>query len=187
MARKKTKSKRTAHPNYNVKIWDDSDRLELLAYLNWCIQAEVDFETTAVHHLRETTGKDFSVQQIEGKLRREWTNFGKTDSFEHVYRIGTAAFLSAGEEEDKRIGDIVIRLGPPPVLRYDLRSSLSRFNTRSHTLSTIPSVRGTPVSAPTPKQASHLLGISHPNDSQKSPNQRVGTSQLAALKPPIIC
>jgi hypothetical protein len=179
MARKKDGKKRLRTAKANAMHWDSNSLHELLAYLNWCIQAEVSFKTTVEDHLGAVTGKSYSFKQIERKLRGQWTGYGKSRHFEDVYLLGTAAFLD-WEEGGKHIAEILVRLGPPPVARYRLRGGSSRRNARSHTLSTAaPSRRGTPTSAP--KQASQLVRASHFQESPDTTNQSVSAVYHAGL------
>ncbi|KAF5007608.1 hypothetical protein FDECE_6072 [Fusarium decemcellulare] len=134
------KARRPRKRKPNLQVWANNDRLELLAYLNWCVQYEIDFEATVMGHLKSVTGKEFSSRQIRDKLRREWNNFGTCDDFEDLYSQGTAA-LNPGEAEDQVIQQIFSRLGTPPRSRYLLRRASSVPKSRSRTLS---AVRGTP-------------------------------------------
>ncbi|KAH7165157.1 hypothetical protein EDB81DRAFT_917127 [Dactylonectria macrodidyma] len=137
MARRKTKKPKLALKSTftpNLRVWSDDDRREPLAYLNWCVQSEVDFETTVIGHLKRVTGRDFSSRQVRDKLRREWNNVGKCDKFEDLYAQGTAG-LNPSPEEDQLFEQILTRLGRPNV-RYRLRSASSALNTRSRTVST---------------------------------------------------
>ncbi|KAF4462340.1 hypothetical protein FALBO_10855 [Fusarium albosuccineum] len=134
------KARRPRNRKPNLQVWANNDRLELLAYLNWCVQYEVDFEATVMGHLKSVTAKDFSSRQIRDKLRREWNNFGTCDDFEDLYLQGTAA-LNPGEAEDQVIQQMFARLGTPPRSRYLLRRASSVPKSRSRTLS---AVRGTP-------------------------------------------
>ncbi|KAJ3547645.1 hypothetical protein NM208_g1411 [Fusarium decemcellulare] len=128
------KARRPRKRKPNLQVWANNDRLELLAYLNWCVQYEIDFEATVMGHLKSVTAKDFSSRQIRDKLRREWNNFGTCDDFEDLYSQGTAA-LNPGEAEDQVIQQMFARLGTPPRSRYLLRRASSVPKSRSRTLS----------------------------------------------------
>ncbi|KAK2601846.1 hypothetical protein QQS21_004629 [Conoideocrella luteorostrata] len=170
MAESRSRPKQTAHRKGNLRVWDVNDRLELLAYLNWCAEVDVDFQTTAVDHLKKTTGKDFSPRQIKDRLRLEWKNYGNTECFEQVYELGTAALLSGRQDDDERIEEALHRLGPRPVDRYNLRGVASRLKTRSRTLSTVSSPRETRSAVP--RQAPSLPRTPYPSDKDQISKHR---------------
>ncbi|CAI6088018.1 unnamed protein product [Clonostachys chloroleuca] len=97
----------------NLKVWSDGDRLQLLAYLDWCAHYEVDFRATAIEHLRNVTGKDFSKRQIGDKLKREWSKEKKCPDFEDVYALGMAAFSPLNHQEEDAFQRTIARIKPP--------------------------------------------------------------------------
>ncbi|KAM5345066.1 hypothetical protein ACJ41O_010928 [Fusarium nematophilum] len=166
------KARRPRQRKPNLQVWANNDRLELLAYLNWCVQYEVDFEATVMGHLKGVTGKDFSSRQIRDKLWRDWNNYGKCDNFEDLYSQGTAA-LNPEEAEDQVIQQMLARLGSPPRSRYLLRHDSSAPKSRSRTLST---VRGTPKSS-----ALKAAGPSRPSNSHDGPGDTQKRKALGAV------
>ncbi|KAF4977311.1 hypothetical protein FZEAL_6134 [Fusarium zealandicum] len=176
MPRKRSKAKRVGKPKPNLRVWEDRDRLELLAYLNWCVQCDVNFNTTVVGHLKKTTGKDFLDRQIRDKLRREWENFGICDKFEDLYSQGTTALNQENNEDEMQvIQEMLVRLGSPLGARYRLRSASSVHNSRSRTLSTAlsTSTRVTPAS-----QLARVRGSSRPHSGLENTWQRTDTEAL---------
>ncbi|SCB65988.1 unnamed protein product [Fusarium graminearum] len=121
-----------AKPNNRI-VWSDNDRLELLAYLNWCVQYGRHFEDTAIDYLRSTTGKDFTQRQIRDKLRREWDKRGLCKKFDDMFSLGTAG-LRPLEGENIYLMQILSRMDPPQEARR-LRSQSAAIATRSRTLS----------------------------------------------------
>ncbi|KAF4449997.1 hypothetical protein F53441_6781 [Fusarium austroafricanum] len=114
--------------------WSYTDRLELWAYLNWCVQYGETFETTAVDHLQKATGKTFSYQQIRNKLRGDWKVRGTCLVFDDLFSQGTAGLYHFEGEEQEHFQQILSRLDPPRIGRW-LRSTSAAFTTRSRTLS----------------------------------------------------
>ncbi|KAG4259812.1 hypothetical protein FPRO03_12462 [Fusarium proliferatum] len=54
-------------------VWSNSHRLELLAFLNWCVQQDKgpDFYTLVADHLKRATKKSFTKVQIRKKLNHD--------------------------------------------------------------------------------------------------------------------
>ncbi|KAF5530132.1 hypothetical protein FNAPI_13654 [Fusarium napiforme] len=101
MARKNNrKPRRRARSRPTERIlWSNTDRLQLLAYLDWCVQYCVKFEVTAPGHLERVTGKHFSKERIRRKLYDEWTNYGTSEKFCELFEVGTAGLTPLVGEE----------------------------------------------------------------------------------------
>ncbi|RSM02079.1 hypothetical protein CEP52_008189 [Fusarium oligoseptatum] len=109
------------------RVWSDSSRLQLLAYLNWCVTYRGNLLPTAGDHLRRVTGNSFTEMQIRQKLRREWQNHGLCDNFNEVFTQGTPS-LNLSDQEQMEIQSIFsgLRHGP-----HELRSNTRETQTRS--------------------------------------------------------
>ncbi|KAF5254024.1 hypothetical protein FANTH_1206 [Fusarium anthophilum] len=105
MARKNNrKSRRRARAKPTERfVWSTTERLQLLAYLNWCVQSCVKFEVTAPGYLESVTGRQFSKERIRRKLYQEWLSYG-TDTckkFNDLFELGTACLRPlVGEEQE---------------------------------------------------------------------------------------
>ncbi|UPL03814.1 hypothetical protein LCI18_014748 [Fusarium solani-melongenae] len=89
----------------NGRVWSDSNRLQLLAYLNWCATYRESFLLTAEDHLKRVTGNDFTQTQICRKLRFEWEKHGLCDNFDDIFTQGTPS-LGLSDEEQSEIQSI---------------------------------------------------------------------------------
>lgn len=130
----------------NLKVWSDGDRLQLLAYLDWCAHYEVDFRATAIEHLRNVTGKDFSKRQIGDKLKREWSKEKKCPDFEDVYALGMAAFSPLNHQEEDAFQRTIARIKPPNS-QVRLRSASSELTMTIRSRSLAVSASTTPRSS----------------------------------------
>ncbi|SCV50619.1 related to hsp70 protein [Fusarium fujikuroi] len=92
--------------------WSTTDRLHLLAYLEWCVQHCVSFEITAPDYLENVTGKHFSEERIRRKLYSEWRAYGTCGNFSDLFELGTAGLSPlVGEEQEifrKMINSIIL-------------------------------------------------------------------------------
>jgi hypothetical protein len=114
-------------PRKNGRVWSDSSRLQLLAYLNWCATYRENLLPTAEDHLKRVTGNDFTQTQIRRKLRLEWANHGLCDNFDDVFTQGTPS-LDLSDEEQNEIQAIFTGLLHDP---HGLRSNTRETRTRS--------------------------------------------------------
>lgn len=111
----------------NGRVWSDSNRLQLLAYLNWCATYRENLLLTAEDHLKRVTGNDFTQTQIRRKLRLEWKNHGLCDNFDDVFTQGTPS-LDLSDEEQSEIQSIFTGLLHGP---HGLRNKTRETRTRS--------------------------------------------------------
>ncbi|KAF5533796.1 hypothetical protein FPHYL_13558, partial [Fusarium phyllophilum] len=142
MARKKNrKSKRSAKSKPKPKhllFWSNTDRLKLLAHLNWCVQYDQKFESTAISYLKNATGKEFTSRRIRDKLKREWKNYGTCDHFDDLFSLGTAGLAEFEGQELQDFLEISSKFDPPAgdqTWSRRLRSGSTAFPVRSRTLS----------------------------------------------------
>ncbi|GKU06027.1 hypothetical protein FLAG1_08553 [Fusarium langsethiae] len=144
MARKRNRnSKRRAKSKpRNPIFWSKRDRLELLAYLNWCIQYNGDFNSTSISYLQRATGKVFSERQVHGKLKREWDGWGICKTFDDLFSVGTAGLEPLVPDDQKIVEQILAEIDPPTDGHW-LRSRSIGPVTRSRTLSAACSTRST--------------------------------------------
>lgn len=114
MARKNNRrSKRPAKRKLAERIfWSTTDRLQLLAYLDWCVQYSVEFELTAPGHLENATGKHFSKERIHKRLYKEWQKYGICDKFSDLFELGTAGFSPLVGEEEENFHKIFRSINP---------------------------------------------------------------------------
>lgn len=160
MARKRNrKSKRSAKLKPKPKgrlFWSDTDRLELLAHLNWCVQYDQKFESTAIDYLKKATGKEFTPRQIRDKLKREWTKSGTCDDFDDLFSLGTAGLEEFKGQELQRFLEISSKFDPPAddqTWSRRLRSGSTVFPVRSRTLSVTRATGSREAYAPSPPQS----------------------------------
>ncbi|KAI3585770.1 hypothetical protein IWW34DRAFT_781193 [Fusarium oxysporum f. sp. albedinis] len=126
MARKNNrKSRRRAKSKPTERIlWSNTDRLQLLAYLNWCVQYCVKFEVTAPGYLEKATGKHFSKERIKRKLYKEWKIYGTCKKFNQLFELGTAGLSSLVGEEQEIFQKMVTSINPAQVPRCTRSRSL---------------------------------------------------------------
>ncbi|KAL7760901.1 hypothetical protein ACKLNR_007436 [Fusarium oxysporum f. sp. zingiberi] len=136
MARKnKRKSRRSARSKPTERIfWSTTDRLQLLAYLNWCVQYCVKFEVTAPGYLKKATGRHFSKERIRQKLYNEWKTYGKCKRFNDLFEQGTAGLSPLVGEEQEIFHKIITNMKPAQEARCTRSRSLG-LAARSGTLS----------------------------------------------------
>lgn len=114
-------------PRKDGRVWSNSNRLQLLAYLNWCATYGENLLPTAGEHLKRVTGDDFTQTQIRRKLRHEWEHRGLCDKFDDVFIQGTPS-LDLPDEEQNEIQSIFTGLFHGP---HGLRGSTWETRTRS--------------------------------------------------------
>ena len=51
-----------------VAVWTSSDTVAMLAWFDFCLQSGLSFEITVQEHLRSSTHKIFSKQQVTSKI-----------------------------------------------------------------------------------------------------------------------
>ncbi|EXL46010.1 hypothetical protein FOCG_12000 [Fusarium oxysporum f. sp. radicis-lycopersici 26381] len=126
MARKNNrKSRRSARSKPTKRIfWSTNDRLQLLAYLNWCVQYCVKFEVTAPGYLEKVTGKHFSKERIRQKLYQEWQTYGTCKKFNELFELGTAGLWPLVGEEQENFNKIITSMKPAQEARCTRSRSL---------------------------------------------------------------
>ncbi|KAK7952892.1 hypothetical protein PG988_013586 [Apiospora saccharicola] len=136
MARKATKKIRK--PQIRV-TWDFSkDVVPLLAWLDYCIQHGVDFNSTVVDHLQAYANKDVQLTQVDGKLRTLWGNWGHIEKFDDFKYQQGSSVLGLTPIEHEAVEKFRKGLPPPPArpdAMYQLEGITSGLPTRSQTLS----------------------------------------------------
>ncbi|KAF5591746.1 hypothetical protein FPCIR_6026 [Fusarium pseudocircinatum] len=157
MARKRNrKSKRSGKSKPKPKdmlFWSNTDRLELLAHLNWCVQYDQKFESTAINYLKNATGKEFTSRRIHDKLKREWTTYGTCANFDDLFSLGTAGLTEFKGQELHEFLEISSKLDPPAddqTWSRRLRSGSTAFPERSRTLSVTRATGSRDAYAPSP-------------------------------------
>ncbi|KAF5704612.1 hypothetical protein FMUND_12418 [Fusarium mundagurra] len=136
MARKNNrKSRRRARSKATDRIlWSTTDRLQLLAYLTWCVQYCVKFEVTAPGYLERVTGKQFSKERIRQKLYKEWQAYGTCDKFNDLFEVGTAGLTPLVGEEQEHFNKMFASISPAQEARCTRSRSLG-LAAKSGTLS----------------------------------------------------
>ncbi|KAL2211434.1 hypothetical protein CC79DRAFT_1328798 [Sarocladium strictum] len=136
MARKNDrKSRRPAKSKPADRIlWSTTDRLRLLAYLDWCVQSCIKFEVTAPGYLELTTGKPFSKERIHKKLHKEWQNYGICNKFNDLFELGTTGLTPLVGEEQENFQKLFRSINPARGTRCTRSRSLG-LAARSGTLS----------------------------------------------------
>ncbi|TVY69283.1 hypothetical protein Focb16_v000165 [Fusarium oxysporum f. sp. cubense] len=136
MARKNNrKSRRPARSKPTERVfWSTTDRLQLLAYLNWCVQYCVKFEVTAPGYLEKVTGKHFTKERIRQKLYKEWVKYGACDKFNDLFELGTTGLMPLVGEEQENFHKLITSINPAQEVRCTRSRSLG-LAARSGTLS----------------------------------------------------
>ncbi|KAG5805821.1 hypothetical protein H9Q74_009574 [Fusarium xylarioides] len=136
MARKNNrKSRRRPRPKATDRIlWNTTDRLQLLAYLNWCVQYCVKFEVTAPGYLERVTGKQFSKERIRQKLYKEWQTWEICDKFNDLFEVGTAGLSPLVGQEQENFNKMFTSISPTQEARCTRSRSLG-LAAKSGTLS----------------------------------------------------
>ncbi|OCL14978.1 hypothetical protein AOQ84DRAFT_420473 [Glonium stellatum] len=83
--------------------WDFDDEAALMAWLDYCVAYETDFKASVTGHLKETRGKNFTLRQVDTKIRFLWNNCGSENSksIVDVYQQGTVSLTHLlGEEKE---------------------------------------------------------------------------------------
>ncbi|KAF4497401.1 hypothetical protein FAGAP_6423 [Fusarium agapanthi] len=126
MARKNNrKSRRRARSKPTERFfWSTTERLQLLAYLDWCVQSCVKFEVTAPGYLKNATGRCFSKERIRRKLYQEWTKYGECKRFNDLFEQGTAGLNPLQGEEQESFYQIVASMSPAQGARCTRSRSL---------------------------------------------------------------
>ncbi|EXK46450.1 hypothetical protein FOXG_20412 [Fusarium oxysporum f. sp. lycopersici 4287] len=126
MARKNNRKSRLSARSKPTKriFWSTNDRLQLLAYLNWCVQYCVKFEVTAPGYLEKVTGKHFSKERIRQKLYQEWQTYGTCKKFNELFELGTAGLWPLVGEEQENFNKIITSMKPAQEARCTRSRSL---------------------------------------------------------------
>lgn len=136
MARKATKKGRQ---NQNRTTWDIfKDEVPLLAWLDYCIQHDVDFDSTVVDHLRTHANKEVRFEQVDGKLWRLWKIYGLCKEFDDFKNRQGSPAIGITPIERKAVEKFKESLPPPPArpdTGYHLQGITPGLRTRSRTLS----------------------------------------------------
>jgi len=54
------------------KLWDTTSVVKLLAWLDFCKESAIDFESSITDLLVTETGKEFAISQVRNKLQSFW-------------------------------------------------------------------------------------------------------------------
>ncbi|KLO86456.1 Uncharacterized protein LW93_11232 [Fusarium fujikuroi] len=125
---RRVRSKRTERIS-----WSNTERLQLLAYLDWCVQSQVKFEATAPGYLKNATGRHFSVERIRRKLYQEWSFYGICERFNDLFERGTAGLLPLPSEQQEYFHKIFASINPAKPPHYASSRSFG-LDARSRTL-----------------------------------------------------
>jgi hypothetical protein len=130
------KSKRRREPRPPRFRWTKDHAIKLLACLDYSLQQEVDFEGTAIFHMKRT-GYEVTAEQIRKILTQEYTLYGRAGRhyiFEDLLSEGSAFLVGYTDIDRENICEEISHI-EAPVTRYRLRStplaSRSRFRTGS--------------------------------------------------------
>jgi hypothetical protein len=55
-------------PGTSKASWRPNDFAELIAWLDYSLNENIDFDKSIVQHLRSSCGKDYTMSQIQNKL-----------------------------------------------------------------------------------------------------------------------
>ena len=104
MAKRKYKQQNKKDSNDNPKAdWELNDDAALVAWLDHCVETKIDFKASIIGYLKGTRGKDFTLQQVDTKIRFIWYNCGseQSKSKADVYQKGSNCLphFLAGEKK----------------------------------------------------------------------------------------
>lgn len=108
MAKRKYKQQNKKDPNGNPRAdWKLDDDAALVAWLDHCVKTKIDFKASVVDYLKGTRGKDFTLQQVDTKIRFIWTKCGseQSKSKADVYQKGSDCLPYFSAEENKAISN----------------------------------------------------------------------------------
>ncbi len=132
----------------SLRVWRDDHRIQLLAWLDFCLEQGLDFDKTIVDHLKFQTGKDFTARQIRDKLRGEWARDGDHRLSRATLRSkGTKGLAKLDDTVRKKIQEILCDLRASEG-RYALRNRASRERGWSRAKSTVSRSTRSNVSGP---------------------------------------
>ncbi|KAF5649979.1 hypothetical protein F52700_418 [Fusarium sp. NRRL 52700] len=180
MARKNNrKSRRRPRSKATERIlWGTNDRLQLLAYLNWCVQYCVKFEVTAPGYLEKVTGKHFSKERIRQKLYKEWQAFGTCDKFNDLFELGTAGLTPLVGEEQENFNKMFASISPAQQARCTRSRSLGLAG-QSGTMSVPRSI----YSISSSREPNEMLTPRHVNSKVVPERPRQKTKAKSSLGP----
>ncbi|EWZ49196.1 hypothetical protein BFJ63_vAg9701 [Fusarium oxysporum f. sp. narcissi] len=185
MARKNNrKSRRSARSKPTKRIfWSTNDRLQLLAYLNWCVQYCVKFEVTAPGYLEKVTGKHFSKERIRQKLYQEWQTYGTCKKFNELFELGTAGLWPLVGEEQENFNKIITSMKPAQEARCTRSRSLG-LAAQSGTMSAPRSIYSIsssrePNQVPTPQAGNSNVVPERPRQKTKAKSS-LGPTRMAS-------
>ncbi|KAH8900855.1 hypothetical protein GQ53DRAFT_835712 [Thozetella sp. PMI_491] len=91
--------------------WGD-DTFKMLAWLDYCLEKQIDFRATVQSYLKDVTGKEVKESQVLRKLKTEWTGSGDTGSkTSHDLLIQGSKVLSYYDEDERaKIHDAYSRI-----------------------------------------------------------------------------
>ncbi|KAI3326026.1 hypothetical protein HD806DRAFT_532678 [Xylariaceae sp. AK1471] len=119
----------------NGRIWDETDKVHLYAWLDYCIQHGIDFNSTIINHLKIESSKEFSLNQVNNKFEREWNRLGRFGTSKNdIYLEGTSCLDGLDPELGSAITQAINKYGEPS-LRFRLRGTSAALKSRSQTLS----------------------------------------------------
>ena len=132
-----TKNRAQKQSADSLRVWRDDHRIQLLAWLDFCLEQGIDFDKTIVGHLKVKTGKDFTARQIRDKLRGEWARDGdRRLPRASLHSKGTKALPKLDNNVRKKIQDVLCDLRASEG-RYALRNRASRERGWSRAQSTV--------------------------------------------------
>lgn len=121
--------------------WTHESIVELLAWLDHSLQHDdVDFHETAAEQLKQSCLKEFTVAQIEDKLRRLWRGFGSNEVprervgwRKNIFTSGSACVVGLKPVEKKDIASRVRELEAGYDASHQFPSQRLRQRSRSTT------------------------------------------------------
>ncbi|KAH8900615.1 hypothetical protein GQ53DRAFT_740611 [Thozetella sp. PMI_491] len=172
-------------PRKNVQVWSDASRAQLMAWLDFCLEKNIDFHGTVVNHLKTKTGRKFTPTQIRNKLRHEWDRAGRETPRDDLYREGSLSLVHLEEHARKAIDEVLCGLRKS-MTQDSLRGGCS---TRSRTQSLASSTRSNITHAGSPSEDELLsaatypaLGVIQKSSAESVPDDRQSTEHSLAGK-----
>jgi len=126
--------------------WSYGKIVALLAWLDFCKEAGVDFRDTAEEHMEKSTGEVINKSKIHGKLRHIWIGKSKREFSRRESGISLA------EEIRQKGTSCLVDLSTKT--RDDIRTKLEEYRMKSSQMDSVGDKRQTILGEMTPVQSS---------------------------------
>lgn len=97
------------------RLWLDEDFIELIAWLNYSMNyIAIDFADTVLEHLKASRNNEYTLEQVNRKLRWAWERFGPKSgshyTWNDLYDHGSQILPRLTGEQQESIASVQARL-----------------------------------------------------------------------------